>query len=67
LLGFDLLIDLIAMINGTYRVMVEVDIDKYEERRRFYDQLRSGPLQIGPAAMVGDYLIHPIERSRWYF
>jgi hypothetical protein len=29
------------MINGTYRVMVEVDIDKYEERRKFYDQLRA--------------------------
>ena len=47
LLGFDLLIDLIAMINGTYRVMVEADIDKYEERRKFYDQLRSGALQVG--------------------
>jgi hypothetical protein len=46
LLGFDLLIDLIAMINGTYRVMVEAEIDKYEERRKFYDQLRGGTLQI---------------------
>jgi hypothetical protein len=49
LLGFDLLIDLIAMINGTYRVMVEAEIDKYEERRKFYDQLRGGALQIGAA------------------
>ena len=49
LLGFDLLIDLIAMINGMYRVMVEADIDKYEERRKFYDQLRGGALQVGPA------------------
>jgi hypothetical protein len=48
LLGFDLLIDLIAMINGTYRV-VEADIDRYEERRKFYDQLRGGMLQIGAA------------------
>jgi len=49
LLEFDLLIDLIAMINGTYRVMVEAEIDKYEERRKFYDQLRGGALQIGAA------------------
>jgi hypothetical protein len=49
LLGFDLLIDLIAMINGTYRGMVEAEIDKYEERTKFYDQLRGGTLQIGAA------------------
>jgi hypothetical protein len=49
LLGFDLLIDLIAMINGTYRVMVEIDLDKYEERKKFYEQLRGAALQIGRA------------------
>lgn len=49
LLGFDLLIDLTAIINGTYRVMVEADCDKYEERRQYYEQLRSGVLQVGPA------------------
>ena len=49
LLGFDLLIDLVAIINGTYRPIVEVEIDKYEERRKYYDQLRGGMLQIGPA------------------
>ena len=61
LLGFDLLIDLIAMINGTYRVMVETDVDKYEERRRFYDQLRGGALQVGPAGDLEQELLgqHP--------
>jgi hypothetical protein len=29
--------------------MVEVDVDRYEERRTFYDQLRGGTLQVGPA------------------
>lgn len=50
LLGFDLLIDLVAMINGTYRVLVEADIQKYEERRKFYEELRGGAVQIGPAS-----------------
>ena len=49
LLGFDLLIDLIAIIHYKYCVIVETDVDKYEERRKFYDQLRSGTLQIGAA------------------
>jgi len=49
LLGFDLLIDLIAMINGTYRESVDDAIDRYEERRKFYDQLRGGALQISAA------------------
>jgi hypothetical protein len=50
LLGFDLLIDLVAMIKGTYRGLVEADLDKYEERRKFYEQLRGGALQIGLAS-----------------
>lgn len=37
------------MINLTYRVIVEADIDRYEERRKFYDQLRGGTLQIRAA------------------
>jgi hypothetical protein len=49
LLAFDLLIDLVSIINGTYRVMVEVDVEKYEERRTFYEDLIGGALQIGPA------------------
>jgi hypothetical protein len=45
LLAFDLLIDLISIINGTYRVMVEVDMDRYNERLEFYEHLRGGALQ----------------------
>jgi hypothetical protein len=50
LLGFDLLIDLVAIINSTYHESVEADVDKYEERLKFYDQLRGGTLQIGAAS-----------------
>jgi hypothetical protein len=51
LLGFDLLIDLIAITKGTYRVMVEIDVEKYEERRAFYEQIRAGVMPVGH---VGD-------------
>jgi hypothetical protein len=50
LLAFDLLIDLVAIINGTYRVMVEVDVDKYDEREKFYRQLRAGVMQTQTAS-----------------
>jgi hypothetical protein len=45
LFGFDLLIDLIAIINGTYRSIVDVDANKYEERKDFYSDLRAGAMQ----------------------
>lgn len=51
LLAFDLLIDLIAMISRAYRVIVEEDIDRYEERMSFYCQLRNGILTLG---LVGE-------------
>jgi hypothetical protein len=47
LLGFDLLIDLVAITKGTYRVMVEVDIDKYEKRKAFYETVRAGVMAVG--------------------
>jgi hypothetical protein len=50
LLAFDLLIDLIAMVNASYRPIVEEDLDKYERRRVFYENLRSGLLTVRAAA-----------------
>jgi hypothetical protein len=46
LLAFDLLIDLVAIINGTYRVMVEVDVKIYAEREKFYQELRGDAMQV---------------------
>jgi hypothetical protein len=50
LLAFDLLIDLIAMVSASYRPIVEADLDKYERRRVFYENLRSGLLTVRAAA-----------------
>jgi len=50
LLAFDLLIDVVAMIKGTYRSIVEADLNKYEQRRVFYDNLRTGLLSVTAAA-----------------
>jgi len=47
LLGFDLVIDLIAMTKGTWRPIVEVDLDRYEERLTFYADICKGVLPIG--------------------
>jgi hypothetical protein len=61
LLAFDLLIDLVAMVSGTYRVMVEAELDKYEERRLFYENLRSGMITLADAARGEQHLLkqHP--------
>lgn len=46
ILGFDLLIDLIAIINGTYRPSVEADNDVYQRREEFYRRLQGGAIQV---------------------
>lgn len=50
LFGFDLLIDLVGIINGTYRSMIDTDDDIYERRQLFYEQLQRGALAIVTAS-----------------
>ncbi|WP_076862046.1 hypothetical protein [Bradyrhizobium mercantei] len=61
LLAFDLLIDLVAIINGTYRSIVEVDLDVYQRRDEFYQQLRGGAIQVHVAGNYEQKLLkeHP--------
>lgn len=57
LLAFDILIDLVAITEGTFRAIVEQDEGKYEEREQFYSQLRSGVLQTGQASIEEQRLL----------
>jgi hypothetical protein len=61
LLAFDLLIDLVAIINRTYRVMVEVDQNIYNERENFYRELRGGAMQVRTVSDIEQSLLrqHP--------
>jgi len=61
LLAFDLLIDLVAIINGTYRVVVEVDENIYNERENFYRELRGGAMQVRTVSDIEQRLLrqHP--------
>ncbi len=61
LLAFDLLIDLVGIINGTYRVMVEEDVNVYEERQAFYSAVREGAMQVLEASETEQRLLrqHP--------